>query len=624
MNISVLIETYNEEKNIADCIKSAQLLTHTVVVVDMQSTDRTVEIAKKMGTTVIPFEIHPLYVEPAREFGIKQIKTDWVMILDADERMTKKLADEIFTVIASPPIRRTKQFNKIAYFKIPRKNIFAGKKWLRHGGWWPDEQMRLIKISAFKAWPTNIHSTPHIDGKMGYLKEPFLHYFHGDLQAMVEKTLIFEDIESDLLYKAGRTVSIPIFFRKFLGELYRRLFKNKGYKDGEIGIIESIYQAFSKTITYLFLYEKSKKACLPAGRAALYDPYLDVMGGGEKHILSILQVLEKEGYDVSLFWDQDLSSPIKNKLNLPFSNLTFIPNIFTCLPAGRKSQSPLEKVKTLNKFDIFFYVTDGSYFFSGAKKNVIFCMIPNPTLYRMGLMNKLKTFNNQFIANSSYTQKLLQKWGIASDIIYPYVTEDLLQTELGIEKEKIILSVGRFFGHLHAKKHEEIIKTFLTFQKTHEDFKLILIGGLKDEDGAYFESLKKLIGDNKNILLKPNAPYNELLEYYRKSMFFWHFAGYGVDEERHPEMVEHLGMTPLEAMASGTVPFCYEAGGPKEIITDGENGYLFKNSDELLLKTEKILKDSDKYKKVQREGREYVKKYFSFPVFEKKVKEILL
>mgnify|MGYP001588852316 FL=1 len=621
MSITVLIEVFNEEKNIVDCIKSAQLLTQTVIVVDMQSTDHTVEIAKKMGATVIPFDAHPLYVEPAREFGIRQIKTDWVMILDADERMTKELADEILYVIASEA--KQSKDDKTTYYKIPRKNIFGEKtclpagRWLQHGGWWPDEQMRLIKISAFKTWPSNIHSTPQIHGRMGHLKEPFLHYFHGDLQSMVEKTLIFEDIESELLFKAGRQVSTPTFFRKFFGELWRRLFKNKGFMDGEIGIIESIYQAFSKTITYLFLYEKSKNACLPAGRAGLYDPYLDVMGGGEKHILSILQVLEKGGYDISLFWDQDLSSSIKNKLNLSFSNLAFIPNIF-------KSQSPIEKVKALNKFDIFFYVTDGSYFFSGAKKNIIFCMVPNPALYQMNLVNKLKTLNNQFIANSSYTQKLLQKWGIKSDVIYPYVTEDLLQTKPGMEKEKIILSVGRFFGHLHAKKHEEIIKSFLTFQKTHKDFKLVLIGGLKDEDKTYFQSLVKLVGDNKNILLKPNVPYAELVEYYRKSMFFWHFAGYGVDEKKHPEMVEHLGMAPLEAMAAGTVPFCYEAGGPKEIISDGENGFLFINSDKLLSKTEKVLKDENEYKKVQRKGQEYVKKYFSFEVFEKKVKEILL
>lgn len=251
--ITVLIETYNEEKNIEDCIKSAQFLTDKIMVVDMQSTDRTIEIAKKMETTIISFNSRPLYVEPAREFGIKQIKTDWVFILDADERITEDLADEI---------KKTIQSKEYTYYKVPRKNMFAGVKWLQHGGWWPDEQMRLINVQAFKSWPTNIHSTPKIEGKMGHLLEPFLHLFHGNLQTMVNKTLIFEDIESDLLHKAGRSVSTPTFFRKFFGEIYRRLFKNKGYKDGEVGIIESIYQAFSKTITYLFLYEKKNSRTL--------------------------------------------------------------------------------------------------------------------------------------------------------------------------------------------------------------------------------------------------------------------------------------------------------------------------------------------------------------------------
>ena len=251
--ISILIQTYNEEKNIKDAISSAKLLTDSIVLIDMQSTDRTIEMAKENGAQIVEFGSHPQYVEPAREFGIKQVKADWVFILDADERLTEELAEEINKAIQS---------KTYTHYKIPRKNIFGGKTWLQHGGWLPDEQMRLIKLSAFKTWPTSIHSTPIIEGKLGHLKQPFLHLFHGNIQSMVDKTLVFEDIESDLLSKANRPVSTGIFFRKFFGELYRRLFKHQGYKDGKIGIIESIYQAFSKTITYLFLYEKKNSRTL--------------------------------------------------------------------------------------------------------------------------------------------------------------------------------------------------------------------------------------------------------------------------------------------------------------------------------------------------------------------------
>ena len=143
-------------------------------------------------------------------------------------------------------------------FWIPRKNLFAGKKWLRFGGWWPDHQIRLINKDYFVSWSKQIHSTPKIKGDVGKLKNPIIHNFHGDFESMVNKTLIFEDIESDLLYKAGKNASIGIFIRKFLGEFYRRLIKKLGFMDGPVGIIEGIYQAFSKTITYLFLYEKKK------------------------------------------------------------------------------------------------------------------------------------------------------------------------------------------------------------------------------------------------------------------------------------------------------------------------------------------------------------------------------
>jgi glycosyltransferase involved in cell wall biosynthesis len=248
-NISVLIQTHNEEHNIEECILSAGLLTETVVVVDMESTDKTQEIAKKNGAIVISFPFSH-YVEPGRAFGIKKITSEWVFILDADERMTENLSEEIVKTIKN---------TTNTYFKVPRKNIFGGKKWLSHGGWWPDEQMRLIKLSAFRSWPNQIHSTPQIEGNMGHLNESFLHYFHGNIETMVHKTLIFEDIESELLFDARKPARVVTFFRKFLGEFFRRYIQKMGFLDGIIGIIESIYQAYSKTITYLLLYEKKNR-----------------------------------------------------------------------------------------------------------------------------------------------------------------------------------------------------------------------------------------------------------------------------------------------------------------------------------------------------------------------------
>ncbi len=246
--ITVVIHTYNEAENIKDCIESAKLLTQDIVVVDMRSSDNTLAVAQKLGVKTYTFA-YSHYVEPARNFGIEKARGEWVFLLDADERLTKELSQEIV---------KTLHQTNYTHFKVPRKNIFAGKKWLKHGGWWKDEQIRLIKKSAFIDWPKEIHSTPKITGELGFLKTPFLHNFHPNLENMVEKTAVYENIEAELLYKAGRSVNTLTFFRKFFGELYRRLIKHKGFLDGPYGVIESVYQAYSKTITWLLVYEKQQ------------------------------------------------------------------------------------------------------------------------------------------------------------------------------------------------------------------------------------------------------------------------------------------------------------------------------------------------------------------------------
>lgn len=96
----------------------------------------------------------------------------------------------------------------------------------------------------------------------------------------------------------------------------------------------------------------------------LYTPYLDVMGGGSKSILSILKVFDEAGYNVVIFWDKDLSAEIKDKLKIEFEHLRFEKNI--------KEMSFIEKAKKISPLEWMFYVTDGSYFFSPAKKQLFF------------------------------------------------------------------------------------------------------------------------------------------------------------------------------------------------------------------------------------------------------------
>lgn len=245
--VTVIINTYNEEKTIEACIESARLLSNCIVVVDMNSTDKTTQIVQSLEIPLYSFP-HSRYVEPARNYGVQKAQTEWVFFLDADERITPEFAHEVINTISS---------TAHTYFKISRKNIFAGKHWLRHGGWWPDLTTgRLLKKSSFRSWPSEIHSTPLLNGTVGKLSTSFLHFFHGNLSSMVDKTLVYENIEADLLYKAGRNVTIALLFRKCFAEFFRRYLQKAGFLDGTYGVIESVYQAYSKAITWLFLFEK--------------------------------------------------------------------------------------------------------------------------------------------------------------------------------------------------------------------------------------------------------------------------------------------------------------------------------------------------------------------------------
>ncbi len=246
MPVTVIVYVRSAEKTIEDCIKSALLLSDSVIAVDMGSEDNTMHILETHHVPVFEFP-QTDYVEPAREFGIKKAKTPWVFLLDSDERITQDLVGEI---------RHAINDGSITHYEIPRKEIVFSNIWLKHGGWWPNYQMRLFRVDRFEEWPKRIHSFPLIKGAKGTLTHPFLHFSKNDYNEIVRRTVTFESLESDLLFRANKSVSTPTFFRKYFGELFRRLIAHGGLLDGSAGIIESIYQAYSKTVTYLFLYEK--------------------------------------------------------------------------------------------------------------------------------------------------------------------------------------------------------------------------------------------------------------------------------------------------------------------------------------------------------------------------------
>ncbi len=353
-------------------------------------------------------------------------------------------------------------------------------------------------------------------------------------------------------------------------------------------------------------------------RAALYDPYLDTLGGGERYVLAIMKELEQAGYEIDIIWNQDLSKEIKDRLRFDFSPSNFVP-----MPA----KSGIFGQKRFAEYDILLYITDGSYIFSGAKKTYVYCMVPKKELYDINLLDKIKTRSTHFITHSLFTQTYLRLWGIEAQLLYPYIDKSFFEENRDRDREKVILSVGRFFAHLHSKRHDVAIEAFRRLKKEYADFaeyKLVLAGGVKKEDEKYFDKIKSLVGDDASVSFKPNIGFDELIAIYKKAHYYWHFAGWGKDDTKNPEAVEHLGITPLEAMAAGCIPFVYRGGGVRELVEEGVSGFTFSKQEELIEKMHALKMDAIMEKRVREEGGRFVASVFGREAFHKNIERIFL
>lgn len=246
-SISVVINTLNEEKNIQRAIKSVDFADE-IIVCDMYSEDKTVEIAKKMGAKVV-FHKRAGFVEPARNFAISRASNEWVLVLDADEVIPPALSDKLKEI--------TKKSIASDFVEIPTKNIIFGT-WIKASMWWPDYHIRLFKKGAV-IWDEKIHSKPKTKG-MGLTlpaeeKWAKVHYNYQSVSQFIERMNRYTTIEASQLNKSGYKFNWKDLMQKPFGEFLSRFFANKGYIDGMHGLALSLLQAFSFLIVYLKVWE---------------------------------------------------------------------------------------------------------------------------------------------------------------------------------------------------------------------------------------------------------------------------------------------------------------------------------------------------------------------------------
>ncbi len=258
MSLSVVIIARNEEKLIGEAIESAKFADE-VLVLDTGSTDKTAAVAKKAGARVIKRPTKGLAFARWRTEAIKEVRGDWIFYLDADERITPELKSEILQIVShslshTGCVHSDTPGVSMAY-AVPRENYYLGRR-VRWGGAWPDYVKRLFWKKALKKWTGRLHEEPVFEGKLTHLRNPIRHYTHRDLTSMVAKTIEWSKLEAEELYRAHHPpVTWWRILRIMLTELWQRGIRKQGFRDGTVGVIEVIFQVFSRFITYARLWE---------------------------------------------------------------------------------------------------------------------------------------------------------------------------------------------------------------------------------------------------------------------------------------------------------------------------------------------------------------------------------
>lgn len=248
-DISVVINTLNEEKNIAKVIESVKW-ANEIVVCDMYSEDKTIEIAKKLGAKVVSHKRLD-YVEPARNFAISKVSNEWVLIVDPDEEIPDQLAKRLKEI--------ANKMHEIDYVRIPRKNTIFGK-WMKAAMWWPDYNIRFFKKGSVE-WTDEIHRPPKTKGQELDLpaeeKLAIVHQNYQTVSQFITRMNRYTTIEANQLIKQNYQFKWQDLIQKPLGEFLSRFFANRGFEDGLHGLALSLLQSFSFLIVYLKVWENS-------------------------------------------------------------------------------------------------------------------------------------------------------------------------------------------------------------------------------------------------------------------------------------------------------------------------------------------------------------------------------
>lgn len=245
--LSVVVIAKNEEANIDECFGSVYGWADELVLVDDESTDRTVEIAKHYGATIYYRKMDNEGIH--RNWAYSKARNEWVLSLDADEKVTPELREEITRALAD---------TKFHAFDIPLRN-FIGSYWVKYAGWYPASKLRLFMKSRFKYEEVGVHPKVFLTGDTGHLTKDIVHKGYPDFEHFLASLNRQTTLEAQKWIETGRQMSagratwrtIDRFFRSFIGK--------KGWKDGFIGFMIAVFASLYQIMSYAKYWQMKRE-----------------------------------------------------------------------------------------------------------------------------------------------------------------------------------------------------------------------------------------------------------------------------------------------------------------------------------------------------------------------------
>lgn len=248
--ISVVLATYNEEKNLPDCLSTVSDFADEIVIVDGGSTDKTKDVAKSFGAKVTVTDNPPIF-HINKQKAIDKATSEWVLQLDADERVSRELKEEILSTIS-------KKSEENGYW-LPRKNWFLGR-YLMKGGQYPDYTLRLYRRGKGRLPQKDVHEQAVVDGEVGYLKNPLMHIADPEFGRYLRRFGRYTNLLADEL---GRKINNPFVGVKHLFFLPTWWFlltyvRHKGFMDSWQGFIFSLFSSLRFPVSYIKYIKRRK------------------------------------------------------------------------------------------------------------------------------------------------------------------------------------------------------------------------------------------------------------------------------------------------------------------------------------------------------------------------------